>query len=310
MWRSILAVLLGFAGSPAMAQVPSGAPYQDLFNQIMGVTPATIPLYGSETYECTQGGVLRQCAAGGPFQTLIIGPGDNTLFATHAFIVSTFGNSNAIVGATKQDGSGGNTFVTGVTGYGNLINAGNQVFGIFGRADCNSTGVCTNEFNTFNYNAAPPSSFPPNKAFGTTQTIPNTLQIVAYGTYPSYSGAYFANATSASYGFYVEQYTEAGAADYGIFFDATTTQDTTVPILLKSTGAAGHLPISIQTTNAGTLGRASILLYDYTGATVFQVDQLGNIGGNVYSSDAIAGVTCAGSPTTSFASHNGLVTHC
>ena len=52
------------------------------------------------------------------------------------------------------------------------------------------------------------------------------------------------------------------------------------------------------------------LRYTVTGTVQFAVDSTGIVSANSYRVGAVAGLSCAGTPTASFASTNGIVTHC
>ena len=225
-------------------------------------------------------------------------------------LVATNALSNAIVGAAIQDGSNGNSFPTGVTGYGYLNNAGNVVFGVFGRADCYTAGACVNELNSFNYAGAAYNSFPANVSFGTTQILPIALNLEAYGTYPSYAYIYVSPTSVGTAGAVIGEYFGAGSAVYGLVVDATSSAGAGVAATLNTTGGAGVVNLFMQMKGSPGSGAQFIGAYNSGSAEVFSVGGSGVVTGAGFIAGTSTGVSCSGSPTSSFASVNGIVTHC
>ena len=192
-------------------------------------------------------------------------------------LVATNSYNNAIVGATIQDGANGSGFPTGVTGFGYLNNAGNTVFGLFGRADCYTAGVCTNELNSFNYAGATYSAFPATTSFGTSQILPIALQLASYGNYPSYAGIYAAPTSSGTKGFLLGMYLGAGSANYGFVADATSSAGPGIAGVLNTTGGASTVNLSMQMKGTPVTGSKFISALNSGGSSVFSVDGSGNV---------------------------------
>ena len=147
----------------------------------------------------------------------------NNLFETAQFRVAAGSGRNAIVGAVVQSGPG-SSFPCGITGYGKQNNAGNQAFGVFGRADLYQFGLATNELNTFNYKAGPPGTFPPNRSFGITNAIPVSLTIAAGGNFQSLIGIQICKEGSEPQNYVCGLYTNPdGCTTYGLWVDSTST---------------------------------------------------------------------------------------
>ena len=142
----------------------------------------------------------------------------------------TRGSANSIVGAVRNN-SAANTdaYPTGVTGFGRTDSAGNQAFGLFGRADLYSTGVVTNEMNSFNYSAAPSAALPPNRAIGTTERHPIALTVAAGGDYNSSIGIHI-----------VREGSEPRSFLTGIYFNPDSVTTTGTLISAAGGGSFGY----------------------------------------------------------------------
>ncbi len=79
---------------------------------------------------------------------------------------------------------------------------------------------------------------------------------------------------------------------------------------LNNTGVYGWTAgSSAQTVTADTgISRGAADVFDFGNGT--QGDTSGTIAAAAYKAGAVAGVSCTGAPTSSFASVNGIVTHC
>ena len=245
-------------------------------NYGIGTSGATVPLLNSgNTWSAIQtlsgGAVFVDPTITGSALTGVTQFGGKIQIATPP-------NKNAIVGAVVQDGTNGWSFPAGITGYGYLNSAGNTSFGLFGQCDQHTAGTCTNELDTFNFAGAPYNSFPPNQSFGTTQILPITLQFGSYGPYQSYS-AIFAQAPyiSGNDGYVVFEYLGAGISTYGIVIDATTTKDSASGLVVNTTGASGHVPITMQTKNTVAANSPMLQTLNNGGGVEFSINQDGSV---------------------------------
>jgi hypothetical protein len=306
-WACAIA-FIGLLFSPAHAQTPSGlqtsinaidwnqstgqvqtTQVEGLFNQIVTIfetwaAPATssITVNGTTCNLNSLCTVTTQGSAGTPYYAPNVSGNSTYLTAVNQFggetLVATAATNNAIVGAAVQDGSNGNSFPVGVTGYGYLNSAGKPAFGVFGRSDCHTAGVCTNELDSFNYSGAQYNTFPANEAFGTTQVLPISLQFGSYGTYPSYSAMYVPPPSVAgTEGYTVVSYYGYGSGTYGLVMDATTSVDIPNPLLIKTAGASGHVPITLQDTNAGVAALPMLQVLNSGGSPIAYIDQQGAV---------------------------------
>lgn len=157
-------------------------------------------------------------------------------FATFAAQVAVHGAVNAIVGMAINDTAASTTaFPAGITGYSRVDNAGNQGFGVFGRADLYAAGVATNEFNAFNYKGAPTGNFPPNRAIGTTETNPVVLTVASGGSFASAIGIHIVKEGSSPQQMLCGVYINPDACStYGIFVDGTSTSSAGTGLLVKT----------------------------------------------------------------------------
>lgn len=170
----------------------------------------------------------------------------------------------------------------GITGYGRVDNAGNVVFGLFGRADLHgTTGVATNEVNSFNYGAAPSvANLPPNRAIGTTQAQPIALTVSAGGSFSSSIGIQICREGSAPQSFLTGIYLNPDSiVNYGIVVDALAAS-TQVPALLKH--GVGAIALQLQGVGTPVAANAVIQYVDGAAVTQFAIKQDGKhfIGGN------------------------------
>ena len=235
----------------------------------------------------TGSGVIRDYGVGGlgpqrtfnlPEQRLTTTDSDAvTKFDVCRFRVATEGNTNSIVGAVVQTGPA-NGYPCGLTGYGKLNHDGNQAFGVFGRADANSFGVATNEFNTFNNKANPPVVFPPNRAFGITDTIPVTITCAAAGTYQSLIGLHICQEGSEPNNYVCGIYTNADAVtNYGVFIDSTASEGPNVGVSIKSKHTSNtSVNLELQSKNPSPHASADFIrCFDSGGLLKFAVRPTG-----------------------------------
>lgn len=214
------------------------------------------------------------------------------------------------------------SFPIAVTAHAELHSAGGTVFGYYGEATTFTTGVVTHELDTFNKSGVDaPSTFPFNRALGTSQVLPISITCGA-GTILSLQRVSAACMEIVQEGSTLGQFQYGIAIDAnsvnvaGIVIDANTTQGPNLDLSLKNTGVTGHSIIDMTVTGAFTAANPVMRLFDATGADHLDITQDGSIrsSANVtalaYFAGATAGVTCSGSPTSSFASTNGIVTHC
>lgn len=211
--------------------------------------------------------------------TLPLGAGTFTGSQRITYNVASGGTlwGNAIVGEQKNNAAASTTtFPAGLTGYGTVLNTGNQTFGIFGRADLPvATGVATNEVNSFNVSAGDAtSSYPPDRSIGTAQKLPIALTVAAGGSYKSAIGIHIVKEGGAPQQFRTGLYTSPDAiADYGLFIDADATNSPgTLSALIKA--KASVIPLQIQTVGTPVSGNA-MLLAVANGTNVFAIKQGG-----------------------------------
>lgn len=169
------------------------------------------------------------------------------------FRVTSQNGFNAIVGATVNDSAAGDgTFPTAISGYAKLNRNGNTAFGLFAMAEQHSFGVATNEVNTFNYKSGPPGVFPPNRAFGISNSVPVSLTVAAGGTYQSLIGVQVCREGSVPNNYVCGYYSNPDAVtDYGVFVDADSSNGPDISGLFKTPGSAlNSSAMLLQTTNA------------------------------------------------------------
>jgi len=187
------------------------------------------------------------------------------------------GGYNSLIGiAYNNKAANTAVFPTGVTGYGRVDSAGNQVFGLFGRADLYAaTGVATNEYNSFNYGAAPSSALPPDRSFGTAQSHPIAVTVAAGGNYNSSIGIHVCREGSAPQQFLTGAYfSPDSCVNYGIFIDSTSSS-TFTPLVLKH--AVSKIGMQVQGSGTPVAGNAWLTYTDGTGAVQFAAKQDGRL---------------------------------
>lgn len=193
-----------------------------------------------------------------------------------------------------------------VTGYSRVDNTGNIGFGIFGRADLRATtGVATNEVNSFNYGGNPSLAFPPDRSVGTAQSLPIALTVAAGGAYNSSIGVHIAREGSEPQKFLTGVYFASDAfVNYGVVMDAVA-GSTHLPILLKH--GVGAIGFQVQGVGTPVAANSAIQYVDGNGVVQWTVKQSGIIhgqgllsasGANGYEAGAGGAVTQATSKAT------------
>lgn len=137
------------------------------------------------------------------------------------------GIGNGVMGTALQNGQGGQSFPCALVGYGLNKDAGNTVFGIFGRAESQAAGCVTNELNTFNF-FGDPDDFTngfPNRAFGITKANPVTLTLACGGTFRSTAALHITreggSTNTAASNYRTGIFMQAGnVTDYGLYIDS------------------------------------------------------------------------------------------
>lgn len=165
--------------------------------------------------------------------------------------IIAMGTQNGLVGVNYNNLPANSTaYPTGTSGYGLSLNAGNQTFGLFGRADLYAAGVATNEVDAFNYAGTPSGVLPPARGIGTTQIVPVALTVASGGSYPDAIGIQIAREGSTNQQMQTGIYINPDAIlTTGLEIDATTTSTQTLDELLKHK-AGGQL---VQWEGVGTV---------------------------------------------------------
>lgn len=228
-------------------------------------------------------------------------------FGTPLFQVIAGGaNQNAIVGQAIQN-QASNGFPTGVTGYGKLTFAGNQVLGVFGRADCTVAGGCTNEFDSFNNSANDaPNTFPSTNTFGTTSVWPAAVVAAAGGSKLSWAGVYITREGATPNQFLAGIYEDPQAATiYGGLIDADATHSPQYSLYLRNTGQGSNVPLVVQWMGSTQAANHAIEVMDSSANVVWRVNQQGGTVVNTSFTGGINfGVTNNDTGATSSAGHS------
>lgn len=153
--------------------------------------------------------------------------------------VASTGTYNGFVSAVRNN-LPANTVAepTAITAYGRNDNAGNIAFGLFGRADqYATTGVATNEIDSFNWSGvAASNALPPNRGFATTQNLPIAWTVAAGGNATSAIGIQVCKEGGNPQQFLCGYYnnTDAIAAGgFGMVLDADSTSTQQLTALFK-----------------------------------------------------------------------------
>ena len=198
-------------------------------------------------------------------------------FGQGAFKVYATGNHNCIIGIADNDNPASTFgFPTGVTGYGRNRNAGNTAFGIYAEArQYATTGVVTNEIDSFNHGGAPSLALPPNRAIGTSDQHPVALTVGAGGDYDSSIGIHICREGSLPQKFLTGIYYSSDACvSYGIFFDSTSSS-TYTPLVIKH--AVSKVGLQIQGSGTPVSGNAWLTYTDGNGVAKFAIKQDGRV---------------------------------
>ena len=186
---------------------------------------------------------------------------------------------NAIVGSVRNDAPSGTlTFPTGVTGLGRNDSDGNTAFGIYaeGRQYANAGCVVGAELDSFNFGVAPTNTTKPNRAFGTTQQLPNAVTIAAGGTADSWCGIHFAREGSSPQRFLYGSIYDANAhVTSAIVVEAEATVGPDLPVLVKHKASA--IGLQVQAVGTAAPNNAVFQVVNTSGAPTFTVRQNGRI---------------------------------
>ncbi len=208
-------------------------------------------------------------------------------FGANPLTVFASAGANSIIGAALNDkpASSANE-PCGITGYGRTNNAGNLVFGVFGRADLYNTGVATNEVDSFNFFGAPSTNLPPSRGSGTTQTLPIALTVAAGGTYNSAIGLQIAKEGSQPQQFLTGIYINDDAcATYGILVDASAASTMSFSALLKH--KVGVECVRLQGVGTPVPTNNVLLYQDGSGNANFAIQESGQL----YFTSSLVGAT-------------------
>lgn len=198
-------------------------------------------------------------------------------FGVATNVVASADGSNSFIGMALNDEPAATAvFPAAVTGYGRNNGAGNQVFGLFGRADQRAnSGVVTNEVNSFNYGAAPSSALPPDRSFGTAQQHPVALTVAAGGDADSSIGIHIAQEGSEPQSFLTGLYIgSAAVVNYAVFVDAVA-GSTFIPAVIKH--GVGAAAIAVSGVGTPSSSSAWMTYTDGSGNIKFAIKQAGNL---------------------------------
>jgi len=264
-----------------------------------GILPTQLPAFTGGACTTTAGSVVISCApllAAANTWTGIQRYGLNPMpnagdeAAVNMFfgqlLVTVPATQNGVVGAAVQDGSNGPSFPTGVTGYGRLRDAGNTVFGLFGRADCVTAGVCTNEVDSFNLTSSEPvAAYPPNRSFGSVTPVPVAWTVAAGGTHSSLIGVHISKEGGTPQQFFTGLYTNPDAIQqYGVFVDASNIQGPGLAAgLFRIIGYGTDAAVIGQTESATPPSTARLFSgRNNVGTEMFGVDPYGSVKAQTY----------------------------
>jgi hypothetical protein len=199
-----------------------------------------------------------------------------------AYPLDVYDNSNntgAILGKTVNNASAATTiFPVGVSGWGVTNNAGNTAFGLWGRADLYSTGVATNEVNSFNYyaNATAQTYDPPDRSIGTTEILPIALTVAAGGSYSSAIGIQICGEGYNPQAFHTGIYMNLDSyLESGIFIDAPTTGGSTNTAIFRNSG--NGINLVLPTMGTAQPNNSVMQVVDSAAAAKFAIKQDGRL---------------------------------
>ena len=91
--------------------------------------------------------------------------------------------------------------------------------------------------------------------------------------------------------------------------DATASLATNGPVLIGSIGTSDTSKM-LQIIGIDSTAANYTMWVNNSSGNIFSLNNVGTLAAVAYKAGAVAGVTCTGTPTASFASTNGIVTHC
>jgi len=227
--------------------------------------------------------------------------GTNTIdpypaFGQGVFKAYSTGSNNCIIGIADNNLAANTfSFPTGITGYGRNLSQGNAVFGLYAEArQYATTGVVSNEVDSFNHGSAPSNALPPNRGIGTPEQQPIALTVAAGGDFNSSIGIHIAREGSLPQKFLTGIYTSSDACvDFGLFIDATSSVGPTTGIVVKNTGAG----INLRMITIGTAvpNNAVMVINDNLDQVKFGIKQSGGL---VFNSDVLQTTNSGGGTAT------------
>lgn len=239
--------------------------------------------------------VLLGCIVNGALELRIGDTSGVPDFGGQIRTVARDGN-NSIVGSAINDlPANSRAFQTAVTGYCRTNNPGNSCFGLFGRADLYSSGIATNEVNSFNWSGAPSTALPPDRSFGGAARVPVALTVAAGGAYNSSIGIQVAKEGEKPQGFLTGLYVNPDAVkNYGVFIDSTA-DSTMSPLVVKH--ATANIGVQIQGVGKAAWQNAAMTYRDSAGTARFVLRQSGDVAMRAVTANAASVptiVTCSG----------------
>lgn len=216
-------------------------------------------------------------------------------FGTGAFKTIAKGSVNSFIGIAHNNLPPNTlSFPTGVTGYGRNDNSGNHAFGIYAEArQYASTGVVTNEIDSFNHTAIPSTNLPPDRSIGTLQNHPVALTVGAGGNYDSSIGIDICREGSQPRSFLTGIYLNADACKtFGIVIDASSTQGPELPLLIKHRNSQPATRLQAVGTDVSA-NNAVLIVTNVSSVDTFSVRQDGRVSFNVDITQSTRGVAGA-----------------
>jgi len=241
-------------------------------------------------------------------------------------LVSATGAKNGFVGqANNNVAYATNPFLpVGVTGYGKVPNGtASVVYGLYGLAELyNQYGAVTNEVTVRNLSGASAAVGPiPPVGTPSTAATADGLHVTCgtqTGNFDCTVGLFITNESGGQAGYpsFNTGETILGFRNIGLYIDPDQTTGTQITAQFNNNGSGVNL--ELKTTGTMVAGNAVLGVYDSSGNNHAAILQNGDIHGNnvtaaagqFYYVGATVGVTCSGTPTSSFASTGGIVTHC
>lgn len=199
-------------------------------------------------------------------------------FGTGAFKTISSNLNNGIIGIVDNKlPSSTVAFPTGVTGYGKNNNNGNCVFGIYAEArQYASTGVVTNEIDSFNHTSAPSPNLPPDRSIGTSQNHPVALTIASGGSYNSSIGIHICREGSSPQSFLSGIYLSPDTCvNYGIFIDATSISGPSEALVVKHKSSA--IGLRINAIGSSAVDNGVLVVTNTAGTEAFSIKQDGRL---------------------------------